>query len=116
MGFVSTSYAAQVTPHLSLASRFGVNVYSYESDLCVGGEWWIGSGRGKGGWRGLPLGGSGDEQEVQPQPVENTMDAISAPLSTLIPRPGRDRDGVLRAKISGSGVSCPPRLHIAFPS
>lgn len=53
IGFVSTSYSASITPHLALSTRFGVNIYSYESDLVIGGEWWIGSGRGKGGFRGL---------------------------------------------------------------
>ena len=47
IGFVSTAYSAQVHPHIALSTRFGVNVYSYESDLTVGGEWWIGRRRGK---------------------------------------------------------------------
>lgn len=97
MGFLSTSYAAQVTPHLALASRFGVNVYSYESDLCLGGEWWIGTGRGRRGWIG---GGTGDREKEG---------------DTEIPPPtgGQNRDGVLRAKLSGTGVSnriVPPML------
>lgn len=47
MGFISTAYSAQVHPHIALSSRFGVNIYSYESDLSIGGEWWIGRRRGK---------------------------------------------------------------------
>ncbi|KAL7420483.1 Mitochondrial distribution and morphology protein 10 [Cryptotrichosporon argae] len=45
IGFLSTSYSAQVSRSLALSSRFGVNVYSYESDLAIGGEWWIGQWR-----------------------------------------------------------------------
>ncbi|KLT40453.1 hypothetical protein CC85DRAFT_308977 [Cutaneotrichosporon oleaginosum] len=42
IGALSASYAAQVSPHVSMATRFGVNVYSYESDFAIGGEWWVG--------------------------------------------------------------------------
>jgi distribution and morphology protein 10 len=51
IGFLSTAYSAQISPTVALSSRFGVNVYSYESDLSIGGEWWIGRRRGK---RNLP--------------------------------------------------------------
>ncbi|KAK8858919.1 mitochondrial distribution and morphology protein 10 [Kwoniella newhampshirensis] len=47
IGFLSSAYSAQVSPTVALSTRFGVNVYSYESDLSVGGEWWIGRRRGK---------------------------------------------------------------------
>ncbi len=69
---------------MALSSRYGVNVYSYESELTVGGEWWIGSGRGIGGWRGLREG----DKEAE----------------------GNDgqRDGVLKGRISGNGVSVNP--------
>jgi hypothetical protein len=118
MGFLSTAYSAQISPHLALSSRYGVNVYSYESDLCVGGEWWIGSGRGKGGWRGL-RGVMGDE------PVEESASIVDAATdvahksvdggesrsfmqamrSHTEPAKDTDRDGVLKAKIQGNGVS-----------
>ncbi|WVQ73447.1 mitochondrial distribution and morphology protein 10 [Cryptococcus sp. DSM 104548] len=49
IGFLSSAYSAQVSPTVALATRFGVNVYSYESDFSVGGEWWIGRRRGKRG-------------------------------------------------------------------
>ncbi|GMK56002.1 hypothetical protein CspeluHIS016_0210580 [Cutaneotrichosporon spelunceum] len=42
IGALSASYAAQVSPHMSMATRFGVNVNSYESDFAIGAEWWIG--------------------------------------------------------------------------
>ncbi|WWD18812.1 mitochondrial distribution and morphology protein 10 [Kwoniella shandongensis] len=47
IGFLSSAYSAQVSPTVALSTRFGVNVYSYESDLSIGGEWWIGRRRGK---------------------------------------------------------------------
>lgn len=118
MGFLSTAYSAQISPHLALSSRYGVNVYSYESDLCVGGEWWIGSGRGKGGWRGL-RGVMGDDPaaesvptEVEPpraerKPVDGgeTRSFMQAMRSHTEPVKDTDRDGVLKAKIQGNGVS-----------
>jgi len=41
MGHVSSSYAAQVHPDLGLCSRFDFNLYSYDSELTAGVEWWI---------------------------------------------------------------------------
>ncbi|KAG0230778.1 Mitochondrial distribution and morphology protein 10 [Actinomortierella wolfii] len=41
MGHVSSSYAAQVSPDLGLCSRFDFNLYSYDSELTVGLEWWL---------------------------------------------------------------------------
>jgi distribution and morphology protein 10 len=118
MGFLSTAYSAQISPHLALSSRYGVNVYSYESDLCVGGEWWIGSGRGKGGWRGL-RGVMGDEpveesasivdaaKDVAHKSVDGgeSRSFMQAMRSHTEPAKDTDRDGVLKAKIQGNGVS-----------
>lgn len=39
MGQLSTAYAVQVGRDASLASRFDFNLYSYDADLTVGGEW-----------------------------------------------------------------------------
>ena len=39
---------------MALSSRFGVNIYSYESDLSIGGEWWVGRRRGKRGLEEVP--------------------------------------------------------------
>lgn len=100
MGFLSTAYSAQISPHLALSSRYGLNVYSYESDLTIGGEWWIGSGRGKGGWRGLT---TGEEEVVDPFAVPPPPPPV-APLQTALVDPN-DRDGVLKARVSGTGVS-----------
>ncbi|KAJ9125463.1 hypothetical protein QFC22_000424 [Naganishia vaughanmartiniae] len=128
MGFLSTAYSAQISPHLALSSRYGVNVYSYESDLCVGGEWWIGSGTGKGGWRGLRAGAAADggdgvstaeglttadTNHVSPifslppstAPGGDSKSFMAAMRSHTEPQGNIDRDGVLKAKISGNGVS-----------
>ncbi|KAF9975895.1 Mitochondrial distribution and morphology protein 10 [Actinomortierella ambigua] len=46
MGHVSSSYAAQVNPDLGLCTRFDFNLYSYDSELTVGLEWWLREKRG----------------------------------------------------------------------
>lgn len=46
IGHISTSYVAQVSRDLALCSRFDFNVYSYESEWCLGAEWWIRRGMG----------------------------------------------------------------------
>lgn len=115
MGFLSTAYSAQISPHLALSSRYGVNVYSYESDLCVGGEWWIG-GSGKGGWRGLRGATNhenAEEERIADKEREVALESPSgresrsfmqAMRSHTEPTRETDRDGVLKAKISGNGV------------
>jgi distribution and morphology protein 10 len=40
MGHMSAAYVAQVSDVLTLCPRFDFNMYSYESDLMIGGEWW----------------------------------------------------------------------------
>ncbi|GAA5892049.1 hypothetical protein JCM6882_005678 [Rhodosporidiobolus microsporus] len=40
MGQLSTAYAVQVGRDAALASRFDFNLYSYDADLTVGGEWY----------------------------------------------------------------------------
>ncbi|RKP06289.1 hypothetical protein THASP1DRAFT_18658, partial [Thamnocephalis sphaerospora] len=39
MGYMSTAYTAAVNQRLTCSTRFDFNLYSYESDLCVGAEW-----------------------------------------------------------------------------
>ncbi len=93
IGYLSAAYSAQVSPHVALSSRYGLNVYSYESELTVGGEWWIGSGRGIGGWRGLRE----SDREGEAVPAIHWGEASRGEEG--------QRDGVLKGKISGSGVS-----------
>ncbi|CAG8446852.1 11973_t:CDS:2 [Funneliformis caledonium] len=40
MGHMSAAFAAQVSDDLALCPRFEFNMYSYESDLMIGAEWW----------------------------------------------------------------------------
>jgi distribution and morphology protein 10 len=39
-GSLSTSYSLRASPNLSLSSRFGFNVYSWESEMVAGCELW----------------------------------------------------------------------------
>ncbi|GAA5896367.1 Mdm10p [Sporobolomyces salmoneus] len=49
MGQLSTAYAVQTSRDSSLASRFDFNMYSYDADLTIGGEWFQRKNRkGKG--------------------------------------------------------------------
>ncbi|CAO1612928.1 unnamed protein product [Sympodiomycopsis kandeliae] len=41
MGHLSTAYAARMGKNLVACSRYDFNVYSYESELTVGGEYWL---------------------------------------------------------------------------
>jgi distribution and morphology protein 10 len=115
MGFLSSAYSAQVSPTVAISSRFGVNVYSYESDLSVGGEWWIGRKRGK---REVIVEPSLVEQRraeskraaLQEASLREDMDlAEPAPRlpPSVDPEVPEERDGVLKARISGDSV-CPP--------
>ncbi|CAG8532434.1 10871_t:CDS:2 [Paraglomus occultum] len=40
MGHMSAAFAAQVSDTLALCPRFDFNMFSYESDLMIGCEWW----------------------------------------------------------------------------
>ncbi|CAG8458739.1 13590_t:CDS:10 [Ambispora leptoticha] len=40
MGHMTAAFAAQVSDDLALCPRFYFNIYSYESDLTIGCEWW----------------------------------------------------------------------------
>lgn len=154
MGFISSAYSAQVSPTMALSSRFGFNIYSYESDLTIGGEWWIGRRRGKRDlnsqhspaihserpWTGTSLRNEPIEENVT---AENQLDSpfpiaalredavtekeLDSPIPLFDPAPttrfgtdhleettvpkvdndlnSMDRDGVLKAKVSGNWVS-----------
>jgi distribution and morphology protein 10 len=123
MGFLSSAYSAQVSPTVAISSRFGVNVYSYESDLSVGGEWWIGRRRGK---REVPTTPSLEEQRkleskraalqeaslredrfdtvTEVESLSSKMSNQSTMVNDTVPTP-EERDGVLKARISGDWVS-----------
>ncbi|BEJ08070.1 hypothetical protein CcaverHIS641_0501550 [Cutaneotrichosporon cavernicola] len=127
IGALSASYAAQVSPHVSMATRFGVNVYSYESDFAIGGEWWVGR---RGRQRQVELspearlqiakhasiGGRlrdepGEPGEPGPEAVSTAavvVDGDEAQLEAQARRDARvlddpdERDGVLKARLSGN--------------
>jgi distribution and morphology protein 10 len=82
IGFLSTAYSAQISPTVALSSRFGVNVYSYESDLSIGGEWWIGRRRGK---RNLP--------KESAERTDSTEASVQSRASTSGTRDGADLRG-----------------------
>lgn len=117
MGFISTAYAAQLSPTVSLATRFGVNIYSYESDFSVGGEWWI--GRRFGGGRGpaveptpeeleaiakrAKLGGSLRDDpgpDAEPELVDIAEKAMRQVGAARL-KAEKERDGVLKASLRG---------------
>jgi distribution and morphology protein 10 len=112
MGFISSAYSAQVSPTVAISSRFGVNVYSYESDLSIGGEWWIGRKRGK---TEIVLEPSLLEQRrleskraaLQEASLREHLDLaepvprLPANVESVVPE---ERDGVLKARISGDSV------------
>jgi distribution and morphology protein 10 len=113
MGFLSSAYSAQVSPTVAVSSRFGVNVYSYESDLSIGGEWWIGRKRGK---RQVAVEPSLLEQRVLEskrmalQEASLREDQFDERVEAILPRDSppsvvEERDGVLKARISGDWVS-----------
>jgi distribution and morphology protein 10 len=98
-------------------------VYSYESDLSVGGEWWIGRRRGK---REVPTTPSLEEQRkleskraalqeaslredrfdtvAEVESLSSKMSNQSTVVNDTVPPP-EERDGVLKARISGDWVS-----------
>lgn len=39
MGHLSTAYSVATSPYSALGSRFDFNLFSYDADLTVGGEW-----------------------------------------------------------------------------
>lgn len=114
MGFLSSAYSAQVSPTVAVSTRFGVNVYSYESDLTIGGEWWIGRGRGKRGLEASVVAVAKEPTEIEPNanavtlrplsdiPTEKTAQVTALPEPS---RPAGDRDGVLKARVAGDWVS-----------
>jgi distribution and morphology protein 10 len=122
IGALSASYAAQVAPHVSMATRFGVNINSYESDFAIGGEWWVGR---RGRQRQVELspearlqmaklaaigGRLRDEPatEVRHSSPVAAVHGDEAQLEAQARRDARaldnpdERDGVLKARLSGN--------------
>ena len=123
MGFISSAYSAQVSPTVAISSRFGVNVYSYESDLSIGGEWWIGRKRGKKELVSEPSLLEQRRLESKRAALQEASLREDVDLAEPLPRlPSnvesvvpQERDGVLKARISGDSV-CPLLLFPSHPS
>ncbi|KAF9558049.1 Mitochondrial distribution and morphology protein 10 [Mortierella alpina] len=95
MGHVSSSYAAQVHPDLGLCSRFDFNLYSYDSELTAGVEWWIRERKGAT---------ASSEQEPASDPFPKTVGVPELATSTSNAA-GQDLEerqpivGVIKAKL-----------------
>ncbi|GAA5993872.1 hypothetical protein JCM5350_006828 [Sporobolomyces pararoseus] len=68
MGQLSTAYSVQTSRDSSLASRFDFNMYSYDADLTVGGEWFQRKNRNRKG--------KGKAETIEAQPSAETFDAF----------------------------------------
>ncbi|KAG0211846.1 Mitochondrial distribution and morphology protein 10 [Mortierella sp. GBA30] len=96
MGHFSSSYAAQVHPDLGLCSRFDFNLYSYDSELTAGVEWWIRERKG-----------TNTEQESPSDPFPKTIGVpdLPSPSSTTPITAGQDLEerqpivGVIKARL-----------------
>ena len=102
MGHVSSSYAAQVHPDLGLCSRFDFNLYSYDSELTAGVEWWI---------RERKSSGANSEQDSASDPFPKTIGvpdlatSVSSSSSSTSNAAGQDLEerqpivGVIKARL-----------------
>ncbi|KAG0320642.1 Mitochondrial distribution and morphology protein 10 [Dissophora globulifera] len=94
MGHVSSSYAAQVHPDVGLCSRFDFNLYSYDSELTAGVEWWIRERKG-----GVS---TADQESTTPShPFPATVGVPDLPTSVQDDRPEEKQPivGVIKARI-----------------
>ncbi|KZT71593.1 mitochondrial distribution and morphology protein 10 [Daedalea quercina L-15889] len=90
LGHISAAYTARVSQDLSLSSRYDFNVYSYESEWCMGAEWWVRRGRGMfTSALGLSQDGPKDELAVQhahplpsPEGMGDVQGVVKARAST----------------------------------
>jgi len=89
-----------------------VNVYSYESDLSIGGEWWIGRKRGKTEvvqepslleQRRLESKRAALQEASLREDVDlaEPLPRLPSNVESVVPQ---ERDGVLKARISGDSV------------
>lgn len=92
LGHISGAYTARVSRDLSLSSRYDFNVYSYESEWCMGAEWWV--RRGKGMFTSA-LGSSSDE----PKDELSDHHALTPPHESI-----GEVQGVVKARASTTTV------------
>jgi distribution and morphology protein 10 len=95
LGHISTAYTAKTSRDLALSTRFDFNVYSFESEWTMGGEYWL---------RRKP---HFDEDksplEVIPSSNELSLEPVLKPV--FHPEASQDVQGVLKARISTNNVS-----------
>lgn len=103
MGQLSTAYAVQTSRDSSLASRFDFNMYSYDADLTIGGEWFQRKNSRKG-----------RATSVEVPAPEETFDAFGRGLvagesSGILRRNNRDAEdevtAVVKVRASTNSVS-----------
>ncbi|KAJ1034625.1 hypothetical protein NDA18_001481 [Ustilago nuda] len=75
MGHLSTAYAARMARDVVVCSRFDFNVYSYESEWSLGGEYWL-----RGNTDAL-----GQSDMVQPVPAQTKESTCSRPVIASSP-------------------------------
>jgi distribution and morphology protein 10 len=101
-GSLSTSYSLRASPNLSFSSRFGFNVYSWESEMVAGFELWRQSKKPK-----LAAGSDGDDLEWARRKVR-VWDPSAFPLAPPEPeisRPNHEdesQESVLKLRVDQS--------------
>ncbi|CAO1620725.1 unnamed protein product [Parajaminaea phylloscopi] len=93
MGHLSSAYAAQIGRDVVACSRYDFNVYSYESQLTIGGEYWLRSSSQKS---------TGGSSWTENEPQERKL--VAAPAAGM----SRQRSSTTE---SGS-LSPPPQVQL----
>ncbi|KAF9581751.1 Mitochondrial distribution and morphology protein 10, partial [Lunasporangiospora selenospora] len=97
MGHVSSSYAAQVHPDLGLCSRFDFNLYSYDSELTAGVEWWI--RERKGGSSDQPEGVASNSNKAAPELFPGVPDEMLKAKQVILDEEKQPIVGVIKARL-----------------
>ncbi|KAL1921534.1 uncharacterized protein VTP21DRAFT_11250 [Calcarisporiella thermophila] len=110
VGYLSTTYSAEVSDRLALCSRFDFNVYSYESDLVMGMEWRSADPRFSkveelaGGWAADSIEAFEGERDEKATPSLMEMEPTSEVQVVETPVPPEDKrdarlESLLKARI-----------------
>ncbi|KAI3401811.1 hypothetical protein diail_8189 [Diaporthe ilicicola] len=122
LGHFSATYAVMAGRGCTLASQFGFNVYSYESDWAVGVELWRGGSSGSGGG-GAAARKEEEEEEGSLPPGVATAAAAAAEgqggdgggaAETAVPPPPQEAEAVLAARTAGLDRDVDPSLAEAM--
>ncbi|EPQ28242.1 uncharacterized protein PFL1_04069 [Pseudozyma flocculosa PF-1] len=97
MGHLSTAYAAKMTRDLAVCSRFDFNVYSYDSELSIGGEYWL---------RASAAAAAGAAAATQPAPY-----SMSSPPSLRSSPPGARPTTLESGAVTAAGGAAPRDLR-----